>query len=551
MKTVAVVAAAPYDELLSDVGFIGALMGQPQLPQLLEMQFAFFVQSVDRTKPWGVIVLTDGAALHPMACLPVTKPDDLLAVAPAFGAQINDLGDGMKELLLPNENSIFVKSQGGWSFIAQSAESLDQVPADPEAEFAKLTGDYDIAANVEVQNAPEMYRQLAITAMQSGLQQGLQQRPDETDEQYQARAELAQAQMQQIVDFVNEIETFTLGWRIDAAEQRTYVDFGTYYTPGGKMAEQLAAMEPPQTSFAGFYQPTAAATLTTAQKVDMSKVDAEWYKSQQEQMRQMLKVAREQMLTKLREELDISDASVTEAIDSAAGDVFDAFTATIESGRMDAGAALDMKPEAVTFVAGTYVVEPAKIEAALKKLSPVASDLKSISAIEMNTGKHGDVTFHKIVVNVPEDNEEARNLFGEQLDVAVGIGPEAVYLAFGEGHMEAVGQAIDASASEPNKRVPLFELAVSLAPIMESATAKAEGDQREVAQTIATMLRNEAQGRDHVRILGQTVENGQRWRLEAEEGVLRAIGKAAAEQQRKQMEQMQQQFQQEQQQQLQ
>ena len=41
------------------------------------------------------------------------------------------------------------------------------------------------------------------------------------------------------------------------------------------------------------------------------------------------------------------------------------------------------------------------------------------------------------------------------------------------------------------------------------------------------MLRTEAQGRDHVRIVGQMVPNGLRYRVEAEEGALRAIGKAA------------------------
>ena len=46
------------------------------------------------------------------------------------------------------------------------------------------------------------------------------------------------------------------------------------------------------------------------------------------------------------------------------------------------------------------------------------------------------------------------------------------------------------------------------------------------------MLRNEAQGRDHIRAVGQLIPNGLSYRFEAEEGVLRAIGKAASEAQR-------------------
>jgi hypothetical protein len=48
-----------------------------------------------------------------------------------------------------------------------------------------------------------------------------------------------------------------------------------------------------------------------------------------------------------------------------------------------------------------------------------------------------------------------------------------------------------------------------------------------ITQAIVDMLRNDAQGRDHIRIVGQPIEHGQRYRIEAEEGVLRALGKAS------------------------
>ena len=55
-----------------------------------------------------------------------------------------------------------------------------------------------------------------------------------------------------------------------------------------------------------------------------------------------------------------------------------------------------------------------------------------------------------------------------------------------------------------------------------------------------TMLKNDAQGRDHIRASATLIENGLKYRFEAEEGVLRAIGKAAMlAQQKAQMEAMQ------------
>ncbi len=528
LKTIAMIAVARHEELLKDVNFVGSLVGQPAIGQLIDMQLAFFTQSIDRTRPFGVVLQTDGMQFLPIACMPVTKPDDLLAVVPAFGAQVTDSGDGVKLIKLSNGQAFYVKSTGGWSYLAQSAESLARVPSDPGAEFAKLVADYDIAANVSLKNIPEMYRGLLLQAIQGGMQESLKKNPEESEDQFEARRELTEGQMKQVVDLINEMDTLTFGWAIDGEAQKTFLDVSYAFVEGGKMATQLAAMEQLGSSFSGFYQPNAVATLVAAQKVDMSKVDAEWYKSQQAQARQMMGTFRTQMVQKLKAELDAADQAAIDAIDSATNDIFDAVLATMESGKQDAGAALDIKPGALKLVAGAAMGESAKIEGALQKLSSVASSLTYISAIEMNVAKHGDVAFHRVTVNVPEDQADVRDVLGEQVELAIGIAPEAVYLGLGQDHMAALTQAIDASAAEPDKSVPMFELAVSLGPIMEIvATQAEEGQKRELAQSIATTLGQESKGLDHLRMTGQTMPNGLRYRIELEEGVLRAIGKAA------------------------
>jgi hypothetical protein len=162
--------------------------------------------------------------------------------------------------------------------------------------------------------------------------------------------------------------------------------------------------------------------------------------------------------------------------------------------------------------------------------------------VKWNAASHAGVNFHSITVPVPESQEAPRRMLGEKADIAVGIGEEAVYLALGRDNIEAVKKAIDASASERGKKVPPFEMALSLGPILDMAASQApDGDQKAVLGTIADMLRNEAQGRDHIRMVGQLVENGLRYRFEAEEGVLRALGKGTAEAQRRKMQALQQQ----------
>jgi len=526
IKTVAVVGAASYNNLIGDVNFVGSLAERPELGQVLQGTIALFTQGkgldgIDQSKPWGIIVQTDGQNFLPVGCIAVTDIDKVLSLAQGFGAQVQDGADGAKQIALPNGQTIHVKETGGWVYIGQTEDALAALPADPAAELNKIVADYDLGARIAVQNVPKQYRQQAIQAMKKGMEDGLQQKPDESDEQFENRRKLAEAQVAQLEIMVNEIEEIVTGWAIDANDQRTFFDVTYRFLPGSKLAKQIAGYGTPKTNFAGFFEPDAAATLSFATQADPATIQENI-----DQLRATMDTMRQQAEKAIDEEDDIPDDETRTAIKSAMNDFLDAFQATMESGRMDGCAALQLGADKLTFVAAAQIKEPGKFESGLKKLAAVAEKEPDFHGVQWNAANHDGVTFHTLSVPVPADEEEARKVFGEKVDVAIGIGSEAVYLAVGQDNLEAMNKAIDASKAEPNKAVPPFEFSTSLGQIMRFAAANAKPDQRPMLQAIADMLENDAQGRDHVRIRGTLVEDGFKYRVEAEEGVLRAIGKA-------------------------
>jgi hypothetical protein len=536
MKTVAVVAAAPYGQFISDLTAIGALAGKPEIGQMIEGGFTFFTQgkgpnAIDKTKPWGLIVQTDGAGFLPVVCIPVVKPDDLIEVATNFGAEKKAAGGGVQELAFANGKSIYVKVENGWAFVAQSSGTLEQLPEDPQSILAKQAAGYLLTVHVSVKDVPEMYRQFAIQAMQAGMQQQLVKKDDESDEQFESRQQMAQAQIEQVERMINEFDSLTIGWAADATAQRTYLDFSYVFRPDSKMAQQIAAYGKPQTNFAGFYQPDAAGTVTFATQSDPKLIAEDLAK-----MEQMYNSAREQINRKIDTSDKVTDDEARAALKSAVSDFFDALVATIKTGQMDGGGALQLSADSLTVVAAAHVADTAKVESALKQVETAAKKSPDFPGIKWNAAKHGGVTFHTMKVPVPEDKKSPRQLLGSELDVAIGIGPQAVYLAAGKDNIQAVSQAIDASAKEAGKAVPPFELAIALRPIAEAMAASAEGEREAaIAKSIADMLANEAQGRDHIRAVGQFIPNGLKYHIEAEEGVLRAMGAAAAEVQRQKL----------------
>lgn len=530
VKTLAVVAVASYDELLSDINFAGSLADRPEAGQMLEGMISLFTQGkglagVDKSKPWGIVVQSDGLQFLPIGCLPAKDLDSLIGLSTPFGVQVDEGSEGVKVLSLPNEKKFYVRTESGWAFLGLTAESLTYAPHEPGALFSQLVADYDVAASVSVQNAPEIYRQQAILALQAGLNQGLNQKPGEDDAQFEARQKLAKLQMDQLVQLMEELDGVTIGWAVDSQQQRTYADFSYRFLPGSKTANQLNSQSQPQTNFAGFYSSKAAVTMSFASKTDPALIQ-----SDVEQFRATIGVAREQIMSALDEEDEFPDDETRDAVKEALTDFLGAVEATIASGEMDGGGSLMLEPERMTIVGGMLVKEPDKIESGLRKVAAAAEKDPEFPGVQWNVASHAGVNFHTLQVPVPESEEKARKMFGEQLDIAVGIGPEAVYFGAGNDCLNAVQQAIDASQAEPNKRVPLAELSISLGPIMRMAAFyEQDAKKQQVAQSIADMLQGEAQGRDHIRMVGLVIPNGLRYRVEAEEGVLRAFGNAVAE----------------------
>jgi hypothetical protein len=512
---------------MKDVDFLGSLAGQKDASQGLEQALKMFTQQkglagLDRTKPIGVIVQSSGDIPGGAICLPVTDLNALLDVVKGFGVTSEDAGNGLMQVKTPQGQAVFLKNANGWALMSLSPDMLEAVPADPSTLLGELSKDYDVAFRAHVQNMPEAYKQMAVQAMSEGAKQGLSQRADESDEAYKAREEQVNLQLAELQRFINELDQFTFGMAIDGQQQRAYIDFAYTALPGTKLAEDIAANSNVTTNFAGFFQPDAAMTMSFASK--MTGADTA-------QLDQMVDSLRTQVEQSIEEDEDLSDDESKEQIKSAVSDFIDALKATLQKGVIDGGASLNMTPESLTFVAGGYIADPAKVESGLKKFAEVAQEKEEdMPEVSWASDKHNDVTFHTMQAPV-EDDEKAKKLFGEKLDIVVGIGKEAVYFGLGRDALESVKKVIDDSAANPKKPVAPMEMTVALGQIMNAAKELADEDEKPQIEMVADMLANEASGRDHVRMVAQPVDNGVRMRIEAEEGVLRAIGMAAMQQQ--------------------
>ncbi|MEX2168604.1 MAG: hypothetical protein WD851_04805 [Pirellulales bacterium] len=523
LKTIAVVALSGYDNVMENVGYFGGLVGQPEAAQTIEGMLNLFTQNkglvgVDKTRPWGMVLQTDGMQFVPVGCLPVTSLDELLELAVGFGVMAEDAGDGVQELAM-EDRSLFVKQVGDWAFLSQSAEALASAPTDPMALLKPLVEQYTVGAHVKVRNVPEMYRQIAIQQMRQGMEQGLQRLPDESDEEFDARREMTETQLENIVQMIEEIDELTVGWAVSPDEKKTSIEFALTAVPDTKTARQLTAASGSKTNFAGFIQPDAAATLLIAQQVPSEMIE-----EQAEQMKAMMKTFRLQAAKAIEEESELPNQEAKDTMNSAIDDFMSAVEATILTGKTDAGAVLHIAPDSFTLVAGGHVVETDKIESGLKKVMSLAEQEPDFPGVKWNAESYGGLSFHTVDVPIPADEEEARQMFGEQLNVAVGLGADTAILAVGKDYMAAVKKVLDDSKAQGGKEVKPAVMSVSVGAIMKVAAAFVDEEQAPQVQMMADMLETNSEGLDHIRIEADLIPNGLKYRFEAEEGVIKAIG---------------------------
>src|SRR5690606_27631633 len=217
-----------------------------------------------------------GVNFEPTFCIPVTDLSALLTLLQNFDIQASDLGNGLTEIEMPNQ-SLYVKEANGWAFAARTPEALDNAPADPDSELKKVSGNYDLGLQVAMQNVPEMFREIAITNLQAGLEEGLQQEEGETDEQFAKRRELTLASLEEIRRAFDEIKVITFGVNIDQ-EQGIVVDTVYSGVEGTRTAREITALSDVKPRFAKVVKPESSVQFNLTSQV--ADEDKEEYQAQ-------------------------------------------------------------------------------------------------------------------------------------------------------------------------------------------------------------------------------------------------------------------------------
>jgi hypothetical protein len=506
LKPVVTVSFSGYSELKADVEAIGKLSGRPELAQMLEGMLAMVTQGkglagLDREQPLGAVLLNDGGEeFTAYAFLPISDlaPWMELMKNPATG-ESPKAENGVYEIQLGPEN-VYVTQKGKWAYMAQKKETFAAVSNDPASLLGDMPKKYLLAVRASVKNIPDSLKQQWLAVLPMLAQASMQ--PD-----------MMKQNIEQIETLSKELDEVMLGVTLDRQTNSSYLDLELTAKPGTNLAAQLAAVKPGKTDFAGLKIPGAAVTVNVTYTI--TDEDVARAKKTLDIIRASAQDGlKEQDLSK--EQLDLASDVLNQLLDLA--------IKTIELKKTDYGAALVLEPNAITLAAGSIVADGTKLEEILKKLLAEAEKNEPDAAklVKLNAETYKDIRFHTFSMPTPDPKLAA--LTGDTLDVVLGVGDKQVFIAAGRDAAKTLKEVIDKSLSEAGKEIPAFEMVVSALKIAKFISAVADDDQaKAMADKMAGTLEKSG-GKDHLTVTAKPITNGARYRLELEEGILKALG---------------------------
>lgn len=508
-KPAVVVSLANVKEQMADVRYVTQVAGAPQFAGLVEFMTAQYVQALDSDKPAGAALwLSDDGTPTVLGFVPVKDMQLLMTLIGQQLGPVQDVGNGVKQLPLPQP--LFVKQVNAYAYVSDKAESLANLPQDPSIYLAGLHEKYNLAIACNIQAIPQPLKEMALGFLQQTYDTLSLQFESEAERQFQQQ--MAKMVVDQYRQMFADGDQLLIGLAIDAQSQSIYLDFTMTAVPNSPWAVQFVDTLQTKSDFSGFYQPNAAAAAVFSQRIPQAA------RQMWSQLSQSITSAVE---TAINADEDLGEQEKGQ-IQELAKQAISIFTSTIDAGICDGGLVVTLDGENPRFVAGGRVADGAAVAALFDKIAQLAEGEAEV-AVEKNAASVDGFTFHRVTAPAPDD--EYRTIFGEKMEIGVGVAANACLFTFGIGSIDLAKQVINASKQPAT--APVNQFYVALTPILAYAAKMAELEDNETMHAARAAL-DRAQGKDRVVIASSSVPNGVQTRVSVEEGVISAIGAAVS-----------------------
>ncbi len=500
-----VLSVSSLDEQFSDVKYLMGKAGFGDFAVMVDMATGEYVRGIDKTQPICISVFFREGEIEPVIVgfVPIVDLDDVLDTVADY-ADIEENGDEVT-IIMDDGTEMHVRQTDGYAIVSNDTDMLANAPVTPESLLGDLPSQYNISGKMFVQRIPNDLRDIIMDGIRQGFDEGLSELEDEG-----IAIEDMDAQIKQIEETIEDADEMVMGLNINQEGNAINLDISMTGLPDSKLARQSEAGAA-ASDFAGFMSADASVAMNTCS--GMLEEDVEYAV---EQMNQFSEGVLDQMFAE-------SNLSDEEAI--FVEDVLTDFKSILidtmkQEQKVDFAMAAIVDDEQFEVAGGGLIADSSEFDEMVRSIINEMNEKAGEEGIDVevifNNGSHAGVQFHTVTVQVPSSEEEARDLFGEELNVVFGVGEKAGYFGVGNDPVSVISAAIDRSkVSGASDDLPAMMFTMTATPLLEFLYRMQNDDA--LLQMIEVL---EEGGNDRFQVVLDFIERGQFLRVELQDGFI-------------------------------
>ena len=503
---------ASVDRLIGDVRYLFEASGQPQINEMIDKGLvgANNLKGLQRTKPMGAMLfLAPGLPPTPflVSYVPVANIEELIQTIGGGGNTVLRRVEGETdrfELVGQDGNPQQIVLRGGYAFISQDAENLDQKFLDPAKLTKGLSARHDLAITLRLNTVPEVIKTTLLGTLRAQFNANMQQRDDEEDGPYKLRRNNEGNTLEFLELLIAEGDRITIGINASKENKNAILEVLFEAKASGKWAKALKKIDSRPSYFAPLIDEKAPLSFSLSWKMD---------KREQDNTTDFLRILEPQIAAQL------------EPVAPAVHNLFAALNKTAVTGHADAFFQYKVvPPERMALFGGLKVEEGKQLSAAVRSILSELQRNPEVAEMELDIDSHKGVSFHRLGSRAQAVSPANQRIYGGTPSVYVGTGPNVVWFSLGDsGSLDAAKEAIDKLATARAKvgnrqRGAPFQFVFNMTPWIDKLDAD---------RPFTRLVRQAFQGgKDRLQVDVRPSDNGMRMQLKVEEGFLKLLGTA-------------------------
>ena len=505
-----IISVKGFDELLSDVGYLGEVINQPQVGGLAQaiigqMTGGQGLKGLDGSKPIGAYVTLspEGQPQDIVVFVPVSDQKAFAATLAILSPNTEKVGELTQYQFQINPNPVFAKAGAKYFFFSPTAESLKET-ADP----AKLvTVPADISIEIDLTKIPDNFKELFLAQTEASANANSNPSQSEAEQKGQeAGAKLFLAGLRRLT---MDTARLTLSLDINSKVKATVLDLAFAAKSGTPLAQACAGYAKTVSPFAG---------LVSKQTVGSYVVSTPLSTDAEGALKLVLDEGEKAGLANLP-----GEPAAKEAATKMLKRMAELFRMTVLRGRWDQAVVVNAVDGKLQIVSAMKLAKGDQVGQFFEEFVKNTPEAKE--HVKLNVTQIGKVKVHAITL--PPD-EDAQKYFGTG-PVHVAVNDDTAVIVLGGDSLATLKGALDRPAAPAKAAAALapISLRVGMSKILAPLN---DFNPSQIPPAIFEQSKSALEGGlDQIALEVTGQPQGLKIRLEVQEGVLR-LGAIAATQ---------------------